>query len=256
MIELLNMDCMEYMKGVEDKKFDLLLQDTPFGCTQNKWDIKPDLKLMWPHWERVAKDNAAMIFFATQPFASELILSNQKIFRYDLIWYKALCSGFLNAKKMPLRNHEHILVFYKKSPVYNPQMGIGIRKKGRVKNERLNSNYGKFGVEKIHLFDDKGTRYPQSVLDFTNGDRIKQNKHPTQKPLDLIRYLIKSYTNVNDTVLDGYSGSGTTAEACYLENRNAVCCEIDKDYYEAGFKRVSEAMKQQVLFNYEPEEVR
>jgi len=126
-------DCRNVLQSLPPGCVDLLLQDTPFGVTRNKWDVKPILTEMWPLWERATKENGAMIFFATQPFASELILSNAKNFRYDLIWYKALASGFLNAKKMPMRNHESILVFYRKLPTYNPQMGVGIRKKGRLK---------------------------------------------------------------------------------------------------------------------------
>lgn len=249
MIELINCDCMDYIKDVPDGYFDLLLQDTPFGCTQNSWDVKPDLKTMWPEWIRIAKENAAFIFFATQPFASELIASNREMFRYDLIWYKALGSGFLNAKKMPLRNHESILVFYKKLPTYNPQMGIGLRKKGRATNDRTNTNYGKFGTGKqYHYFDDKGKRFPQSVLDFTNGDRTTESDHPTQKPLDLIRYLIRTYSNENDLVFDGYSGSGTTAAACIDEKRNFKGCELGKDYYEASLKRLKNHQKQLNIF--------
>lgn len=228
---------------------DILLQDTPFGVTQNDWDIKPDLKAMWPLWERVCKKNAAMIFFATQPFASELILSKYNIFRYDLIWYKSLCSGFLNANKMPLRNHESILVFYRKLPTYNPQMGVGLRKKGNRKHNRNGTNYGRFATEQVgDYYDDKGTRFPQSVLDFTNGDRTNESDHPTQKPLDLIRYLIKTYSNPGDLVFDGYGGSGTTAVAAKLEGRKAIICETDINYYIKSIQRFKEQTAQPKLF--------
>lgn len=247
-LQLYAEDCLETLRRMSNGSVDLLLQDTPFGCTQNEWDIKPNFEIMWQEWERVTKENAAMIFFGTQPFASELILSRSKYFRYDLIWYKALGSGFLNAKKMPLRNHETILVFYKKVPTYNPQMGVGLRKKGKVKNERLNSNYGKFGKEEMHIYDDGGTRYPQSVLDFTNGDRQSQSDHPTQKPLDLIRYLVKTYSNENETVFDGYSGSGTTAAACLKENRQFVGSELSKEYFDMSVKRLDEIIRQPELF--------
>jgi site-specific DNA-methyltransferase (adenine-specific) len=250
MVELLNIDCREYLKSVGDGYFDLFIQDTPFGVTQNDWDIKPDFKTLWPEWLRTGKENAAYLFFGTQPFCCDLIMSMPQLFRYDLIWYKALGSGFLNAKKMPLRNHESVLVFYRKLPTYNPQMGIGIRKKGRAKNDRTNSNYGKFGGEdKYHLFDDKGTRYPQSVLDFTNGDRTTDSDHPTQKPVNLIRYLIRTFSNEGDNVFDGYSGSGTTAVASYLENRNAVVCENKIEYYNQSVKRYKKEIKQQKLFS-------
>lgn len=246
--KIYHIDCYELLKQLETGSVDLLLQDTPFGVTQNQWDVKPDLPKMWKEWERVTKEDGAMIFFATQPFASELILSNPKNFRYDLIWYKSLGSGFLNAKKMPLRNHESILVFYKKLPTYNPQMGVGIRKKGKAKNDRTNTNYGKFGGNKeFHTFDDGGTRYPQSVLDFTNGDRTSESDHPTQKPLDLIRYLVRTYSNKGDLVFDGYSGSGTTADACIEEERSFLCAETDLGYYLKSIQRISSKQSQPYL---------
>lgn len=238
LISLYNEDCRETMKRIPDGSVDLLLQDTPFGCTQNDWDIAPNFAEMWPEWERIAKPNAAMIFFGTQPFTSELILSRAGFFRYDLIWYKPLGTGFLNANKMPMRNHEHILVFYRTLPVYNPQMGVGLRKKGIRKADRNGTNYGKFAVNKDDYFDDEGKRFPQSIIDFSNGDRQSENDHPTQKPIDLIRYLILTYSNKGDTVFDGYSGSGTTAHACLIEGRKFVGSELDKSYFEKSVKRL------------------
>jgi site-specific DNA-methyltransferase (adenine-specific) len=238
--KIYNEDCHTTLLRLKDGSIDLLLQDTPFGVTQNDWDIKPELAKMWLQWERVIKENGAMIFFATQPFASELILSNPDNFRYDIIWYKALGTGHLNANKMPMRNHEHILVFYKKLPTYNPQMGVGLRKKGVRKADRNGSNYGKFAVNKDDYYDDEGKRYPQSVLDFSNGDRTHENDHPTQKPLDLIRYLVKSFSNEGDVVFDGYMGSGTTAIACIDENRNYIGSELKTDYFDIIHKRIKE----------------
>lgn len=247
--KIYNEDCCETLSRIKTGEIDLLLQDTPFGVTQNEWDIKPDLLKMWKEWERVTKENGAMIFFATQPFASELILSNQKNFRYDLIWYKALGTGFLNANRMPMRNHEHILVFYRKLPAYNPQMGIGIRKKGNRKHDRNGTNYGRFATEGTsNYFDDKGKRFPQSVIDFTNGDRTTENDHPTQKPLDLIRYLVRTYSNENDLVFDGYMGSGTTAHACILEKRNFIGSELVPNYYKNATKRIEQELSRPKLF--------
>jgi site-specific DNA-methyltransferase (adenine-specific) len=242
--KIYNKDCYELLKEIDNGKVDLLLQDTPFGCTQNDWDIKPDLTKMWTEWERVTKEDGAMIFFATQPFCSELILSNQKNFRYDIIWYKALGTGFLNANKMPMRNHEMILVFYRKLPTYNPQMVVGkMRMKGSKKGNAT-TNYGNYeGKTKI---DDQ--YFPQSVIDFTNGDRTKENDHPTQKPLDLIRYLIKTFSNENDLVFDGYMGSGTTAHACIKENRNFIGAELNKEYYDKSIKRIEIEQSQPSLF--------
>lgn len=247
--KIYNEDCYQTLQRLETGAVDLLLQDTPFGVTQNEWDIKPDLPKMWEQWERVTKENGAMIFFATQPFASELILSNQKNFRYDLIWYKALGTGFLNANRMPMRNHEHILLFYRKLPIYNPQMGVGLRKKGNRKHDRNGTNYGRFATEGTsNYFDDEGKRFPQSVIDFSNGDRTIENDHPTQKPLDLIRYLIRTYSNENDLVFDGYSGSGTTAAACLKEKRRFIGSELSKEYFDLSLKRLEEIMAKPELF--------
>jgi len=243
-LQLYAEDCLETLRRMSNGSVDLLLQDTPFGCTQNEWDIKPNFEIMWQEWERVTKENAAMIFFGTQPFASELILSRSKYFRYDLIWYKALGSGFLNANKMPMRNHEHILIFYRKLPTYNPQKYIGkMRDKGRNVNGS-SSNYGEY-----HPQVSRNNEYhPQSILDFTTGDRTSESDHPTQKPLDLIRYLVKTYSNENETVFDGYSGSGTTAAACLKENRQFVGSELSKEYFEMSVKRLDEIIKQPELF--------
>jgi site-specific DNA-methyltransferase (adenine-specific) len=241
---LQNIDCEILLKELPANSIDLLLQDTPFGVTQNKWDIKPNLPVMWLHWERVTKENGAMIFFATQPFASELILSNQNNFRYDIIWYKALGTGFLNANKMPMRNHEHILVFYRKLPTYNPQMVVGkMRDKGN-KGSRTTTNYGTFKPT-VSRNDEY---FPQSVIDFSNGDRTSENDHPTQKPLELMRYLVATFSNENDTVFDGYSGSGTTAEACISLKRNFIGAELDREYYKSAMKRIKNAQLQTSLF--------
>lgn len=247
-IVLENIDCNDYLKTLEPGSVDLILEDPPFGCTQNDWDIKPDFSIFWPIRLRVIKKNGAMIFFATQPFASEFIMSMPSIFRYDIIWYKQLGTGFLNAKKMPLRNHEHILVFYKNLPVYNAQMSIGKMKgKGRSTTRQRNNpnNYGKFNdIPKVS----NNIYYPESVIDFSNGNNGEENDHPTQKPLTLIRYLVKTYSNYGDIVFDGYSGSGTTAIACIEEQRNFIGCELKKEYYENARKRIDEYQLQTKLF--------
>lgn len=237
-ISLYNEDCSRTLKRIPDGSIDLVLQDTPFGCTQNSWDIKPDLAKMWPEWLRVAKPNAAFLFFATQPFASELIISNPKMFRYDLIWYKALGSGFLNANKMPMRNHEHIIVFYAAIPTFNPQKYIGkMRDKSRKSESAGQSpNYGAYKPQTSR----NNEYFPQSVLDFTNGDRTSESDHPTQKPIDLIRYLVRTYSNEGETVFDGYTGSGTTPAACIKEKRRFVGSEMESPYFIKSVKRISE----------------
>lgn len=237
-------DCLDILIQMETGSVDLLLQDTPFGVTQNDWDIKPDLPVMWKHWERVTKENGAMIFFATQPFASELILSNLKNFRYDIIWYKVNGSGFLNSGKMPLRSHESILIFYRKLPVYNPQMAVGkMKDKGR-RTGKLSSNYGAY---KLTPKKETNEYFPESVISFSKGDNTIENDHPTQKPLGLIRYLVKTYSNEGDLIFDGYMGSGTTAVACHNENRNFIGCELEKIYCEKSNERFNLVTSQQQL---------
>lgn len=242
-------DGFETLGNIDDGCIDLMIQDTPFGVTQNEWDIAPDFEKMWPEWIRVAKENCAFVFFGTQPFVSDLINSNRKMFRYDLIWYKRLGSGFLNANKMPMRNHEHIVVFYKSLPTYNPQKGTGNRKKFNRRHDRKGTNYGRFATEGTTTpYDDKGERHPQSIIDISNGDRQNENDHPTQKPEDLFRYLIRTYSNEYDLIFDGYMGSGTTAAACIEENRNFIGSENHPEYFEISQKRISRLLKSPKLF--------
>lgn len=247
-IELFNEDCEKTLGRLEDGSIDLLLQDTPFGVTQNDWDKKPDLQRMWIHWERVIKDDGAIIFFATQPFASELIMSKRGLFRYDLIWLKSHDTGFLNAQKMPLRSHEHILVFYKKLPVYNPQLRDKPPKNIRPisKGDRKTDNYGKF-KNGNHRTIPINKEYPKSIW-YCQNESKTSTIHTTQKPVKLIRQLVKSYSNQGETVFDGYSGSGTTAIACILENRNFKGSEIVTDIYKQADERIENALAQQSLF--------
>lgn len=239
MIELLNCDCYEKLLSMPDASVDLFLQDTPFGVTQNIWDIAPDLTKMWEQWLRVGKDDTPFIFFATQPFCTDLIQSNRKFFRYDLIWYKPLPGGFLNANKMPLRAHEIILVFYKKLPTYNPEKTPALKLRTRDQpNNRTNTNYGKINKEGTNRYENNGMSYPISIIEFSNGGSERlTNQHPTQKNIDLIRYLIRTYSNANDVVFDGYGGSLSCAFAAEIEKRSAIVCELDKDYFIAGKKR-------------------
>lgn len=244
MIRIENIDCLDLLKTLPDNSIDLMLQDPPYGVTQNAWDNAPDLSVLWPEWLRVCKENSAIIFFAQQPFVCDLINSNTRLFKYDLIWYKALGTGFLNANRMPMRNHEHILLFYRSLPTYNPQKYVGkMRDKGN-KGSRTTTNYGTF--KPTVKRDD--TYFPKSVMDFTNGDKTKQNFHPTQKPIDLMRYLIRTYSNPGDTVFDGYSGSGTVADACLMEGRNCIAAELNKEYYDYSIKRLAQRRMKPELF--------
>jgi site-specific DNA-methyltransferase (adenine-specific) len=245
-VQIWNEDCLETLKRIPNGQVDLLLQDTPFGCTQNEWDIKPNLSIMWKEWERVTKYNGAMIFFATQPFASELILSNPKLFRYDIIWEKSRPTGFLNANRMPLRSHEHILVFYGSLPTYNPQMNKGKQNhiaNGRMSKTNANNNYGEFGST-IQIATEY--KHPKSIIYFEQQDPNKI-LHPTEKPIDLIRWIIKTYSNEKDVIFDGYLGSGTTAAACIKEKRRFAGSELNKNYFDISLKRCCELIVQPEL---------
>jgi len=226
-------DCLELMPSIEDKSIDMILCDLPYGVTaRNKWDVPIPLDLLWKEYKRIIKDNGAILLFGMQPFTSLLVTSNLPMFKYELIWRKQLPTGFLNAKKQPLRNHESLLVFYKKQPTYNPQFSEG--KPYKVKCGGTSANYGK--QKSIATVSD-GTRYPLSVLDFA-GDKNKL--HPTQKPVALCEYLIKTYTNENELVLDNCAGSGSTGVACQNTNRSYILIEKEPKYYNIINQRLKE----------------
>ena len=230
-------DCIELMKEIEGSSVDMILCDLPYGVTaRNKWDIIIPFGKMWEQYKRIIRDNGAIILTSTQPFTSMLIMSNQKMFKYEWIWEKPNGQGFLNAKKQPLRNHEQILVFYKSQPTYNPQFTEG--KPYTCKQGKHGTNYGKRGkdVKEVVTVND-GKRYLKTVKLF-NYDSLKL--HPTQKPIALFEYLIKTYSNEGDLVLDNCVGSGTTAIACINTNRNFIGIELNKDYYEMAKKRIGE----------------
>ena len=235
-VQLYNGDCLEIMKDIPDKSIDMILCDLPYGTTRNKWDTVIDLDLLWIEYERIIKDNGAIVLFAQVPFNIILGYSNLKLLKYEWIWEKQQGTGFLNAKKMPLKKHENILVFYKKLPIYNPQMiGNEIRTIKRNKNGKTTDNYGKF------TYDEQSTyvgRYPTSILSF---DRDKNKLHPTQKPVALLEYLIKTYTNEGEIVLDNCMGSGSTGVACININRKFIGVELEEKYFEMAKNRIEEA---------------
>ena len=235
MISLLQGDCLELMKDIPDGSVDMVLTDPPYGTTQCKWDSIIDLPLMWEQLKRVVKPNGAIVMTASQPFTTTLISSNIKQFKYNWVWNKRQGTGFLNAKKQPLRSCEDVVVFYKKQPVYNPQMRLGftpyVCKQGGTKTE----NYGK---QSGAITKSDGSRYPLTLLEFA---RDKSKIHPTQKPIDLMEYLIKTYTNEGEIVLDFAMGSGTTGVACKNLGRSFIGMELDKDYFGIASKRINEA---------------
>jgi DNA modification methylase len=225
-------DCLEGMKLIPNNSIDMILCDLPYGTTQNKWDSIIPLDKLWEQYERIIKDNGAIVLTGSQPFTSILVSSNIKYFKYDLTWDKSQITGFLNSKKMPLRRHEDILVFYKKQPIYNPQFTYGEAYK--IKRKHETNNYGK--QKENETINTDGKRYPTSIL---NIPQIRQKGgHPTQKPLALFEYLIKTYTNEGDIVLDNCMGSGTTAISAINTNRKFIGFELESEYIEIINQRI------------------
>jgi site-specific DNA-methyltransferase (adenine-specific) len=230
--KIYNENCLEGMKRIPDKSVDMILCDLPYGTTQNKWDSIIPLEPLWEQYTRIIKDNGAIVLTAQTPFDKVLGASNLKLLKYEWIWQKQQGTGHLNAKKMPLKNHENILVFYKQQPTYNPQMTKG--KPYKCKSGKGSSNYnGQVSV----VTENDGFRYPLTIVSF---DYDKQKLHPTQKPVALFDYLIKTYTNEGETVLDNCMGSGTTAIACLNTNRNFIGFELDENYHKIACERVAE----------------
>lgn len=247
-------DCLEKMKDIPDNSIDMICTDPPYGTTTCKWDTIIPFEKMWQECERITKDVGAMVFTATQPFSSKLVVSNFDLFKYELIWNKSRAVGFPNAKNKPMNKHESILVFSKGNSAngcklrmnYNPQGLIEINKKvnGIKKCTADDDGHGfarpSHKKERIQQF----TNYPNSVLNFPNEGKTV---HPTQKPVALLEYLIKTYTNENDTVLDFCAGSGTTAIACLNTNRNYICIEKDEKFFEIMKDRISKHRMNQPL---------
>lgn len=232
---LLKGDCLTLMNGIPDNSIDMILCDLPYGTTQNKWDSVISLDKLWKHYERIIKDDGAIVLTAQTPFDKVLGASNLKLLKYEWIWEKEAGTGFLNAKHMPLKSHENILVFYKKLSTYTPQMRTGFTPYKTVKGHH-GTNYGS---DKGAVTESNGERYPITNLTFS---RDKDKLHPTQKPVDLFEYLIKTYTNEGDLVLDNTMGSGTTCVACVNTNRQYIGMELDEEYYAIAQSRVDEAL--------------
>ncbi len=231
-------ECLDIMGGIPDKSIDMILADLPYGITaRNKWDKVIDPIKMWEQYRRIAKPNAAIVLFASQPFTTTLVSSNPKEFRYSLVWEKNKSTGFLNAKKMPLRSHEDILVFYRKTPTYTAQKTQGHKPVNSYTKTVQSLNYGK---TKDSISGGGSTeRYPTSVLKFPiiNNDS-KEKFHPTQKPVELLEFLIKSYTKEGATVLDNTMGSGSTAIAAMNCKRSFIGIEADTEYFEKAKSRI------------------
>jgi len=233
---LLQGDCLDIMSKIDDLTIDLILCDLPYGITKNKWDVVIPFDQLWLHYNRIIKDNGAIILFGSQPFTTMLISSNMKYFRYCLVWEKNKFSDFLNAKRKPMKTNEDICVFYKKQPTYNIQHWYS------TPYERWNTqtavdkqtNYGK---HKENVAKSDGQRLPTTVLKF---NRVERPKHPTQKPVDLLEWLIRTYSNEGDIVLDNCMGIGSTGKAAKNMKRKFIGIEKDKKYYDKAFKFINE----------------
>ena len=241
-----NEDCLEGMKRIPDGSVDMILCDLPYGTTRNKWDAIIPFKPLWEQYKRIIKNNGAIVLFADGLFMSNLMLSNTKLWRYNLVWDKVLTSGFLNANRMPLRRHEEICVFYKKQPTYNPQKNKGKpnHSKGKPKTN-ANNNYGEFDfVDNKDILGD--LKHPTSILRFSKPHPAVA-QHPTQKSIECCEYLIKTYTNEGETVLDNCMGSGATAIACINTDRNYIGFELDKHYCDIANERIQKAMQDKAV---------
>lgn len=228
-------DCIEAMAQLSEKSIDLVLTDPPHGTTACKWDTVIPFAPMWEHLRRITKRSAAMILTGTQPFSSALVMSNPREFRYDWIWEKTHPTGHLNANKAPLKAHESLLVFYRAQPIYNPQKTNGHVRKSAVKRADYSPVYGTQKFDALPY--DSTERFPRSIITFAS-DKQLSTLHPTQKPIDLLRYLIRTYSNEGDTVLDFTCGSGSTGVACLLENRQFTGIEKDTGYAEIARQRM------------------
>ncbi|MFI9938500.1 DNA-methyltransferase [Acinetobacter baumannii] len=230
-------DCLERMKEIEAGTVDMILCDLPYGTTCCSWDAVIPFEPLWEQYERVIKENGAIVLFAAQPFTAVLATSNLKLFRYEWIWEKPAATGFFNAQFQPLRAHENILVFYKAKPTFNPMKTFGHERKTAKRKDIGSEHYGKQVNIKSY---DSTERYPRSVQLFSS-DKQKANFHPTQKPVALCEYLIRTYTNEGEIVLDNTMGSGTTGVACVNTGRSFIGIEQEQKYFEIAQERIAQA---------------
>ena len=234
-------DCLELMKKIKDCSVDMILCDLPYGVTKNKWDSVIPFESLWEQYSRIIKENGAIILFGQDKFTAKVMLSNEKMHRYNIIWDKISTTGFLNANRMPLRSHEDICVFYKKLPVYNPQKYLGEKSHSKGSKKRnTNNNYGEFTmVDNTAVHGEY--KFPKSIISFP---RVPPSKivHPTQKPVDLLEYIIKTYSNENETVLDNCMGSGSTGVAAVNIGRKFYGIELDENYFKIAESRIQEAV--------------
>lgn len=246
---LIHGDFLDKAKDIESESVDMILADLPYGTTNCKWDSIIPFPELWENLERIIKPNGAMVFFASQPFTSALVMSNPKLFRYSWVWNKNKGTGHLNAKRMPMKYHEDILVFYKKPCLYNPQLTYDHKPMNTATNKQnnINGNHGSVKTE-----GGKTSRQPRSVIDFkvVNNDGTSDDGrfHPSQKPLDMLQYIINTYTNENDVVFDPTMGSGSTGLACVMTNRKFIGIEKEQEYFDIANSRIQKELKLESLF--------
>jgi len=242
-----NGDCLELMKNIPDKYIDAIVCDLPYGTTACKWDSIIPFEPLWEQYKRIIKDNGVICLFGDFNFLSEIRFSQKALFRYDIIWKKTRPVGFANANRMPMRIHELIGIFYKKLPTYNKQFLTGFNPYIRKDcNRKQGEVYRKISSRHTTISD--GKRFPQSVVEYSNAsgeDQTFNRIHPTQKPVKLLEYLVKTYTNENEIVLDNCSGSGSTAIACLNCNRNFICIEKEEKYYTASIERIKKHIEKE-----------
>jgi site-specific DNA-methyltransferase (adenine-specific) len=240
-MNLINDDCLNALTNIPDNSVNLVISDLPYGQTNNAWDIKIDLAKMWQHLKRVGTNNCAYIFFTTTKFGIDLILYNKDWFRYDLVWDKGKPVGFLNAKKMPMRSHEMIYIFYNKLPTYNIEGNhIATSRNDANRISKTNSCYGeKKGQSYVYT-----PRLPTSIINFETINNAKKRYHATEKPIDLLEWLIRYYSNEGDTILDPTMGSGSTGVACINLKRNFIGIEMDKGIFDVAQTRINNTITQ------------
>ena len=254
-IDLKNGDCLELMQNIDKNSIDAIICDLPYGTTNCAWDSILPLDKLWSEYKRILKPNGVVVLTSTEPFTSVLISSNLKDYKYCWYWDRCIKSNFLNAKHQPIRHIETIVVFYEGKPTYNPILLP--KRKDQIRYNNIPSKQGqtdtlnkigfiknRFDSREIGLEED----YPTELLRFSLPSANKGRNHPTEKPIDLMRYLIKTYTNENETVLDNTMGSGTTGVACYIENRNFIGIELDENYYKIANERIEQYKSQPQLF--------
>ena len=236
---LIHGDCLEEMKNIEDNSVDMILADLPYGTTQCKWDTVIPFESLWIQYKRIIKDNGAIVLFGSEPFSSSLRISNIKNYRYDWKWDKVRGVGHLNAKKRPMMCIEDIMIFYKKPCTYNPQM----REREKPRTSRNNATQQVYGKSQDNFIGETlEKKYPLNLITFNKSSQKDMKLHPTQKPIALLEYLIKTYTKENETVLDNCMGSGSTGVACNNTNRRFIGIEKDLTYYNIACERINKTI--------------